>query len=1181
MSIADHNRVRGAEGATVVAPALSSNDPRLTQAVEEYLTLLRAGRKPDRQPFLDRDPAIAEALADCLDALEFIHGAASGLQQLDAEDAGPPPHAGDARPAVPLGDYQIVREIGRGGMGVVYEALQLSLGRRVALKILPFASALDARQLQRFKHEAQTAAQLHHPHIVPIYAVGYDRGVHYYAMQFIEGKTLAAFIDVLRQTAGLEDARLPPTVAYADKLPSHPGETDLSSTSPDPPIPLFVAAPETAKLSGFATERSIKRTSFVRAAAQLGIQAAEALEHAHQVGVVHRDVKPANLMVDLQGKLWITDFGLARFQDNPQLTITGDIVGTWRYMSPEQALAKRAIVDHRTDIYSLGVTLYELLTLTPAFNGQDRQELLRQIAQDDPPAPRRLNNAIPAELETIILKTLAKRPEERYATARELADDLQRFLDDKPVLAQRPTLRERGMKWARRHKPVVVAAAAMLVLSVVFLGITTVVFYVGRQRALDAEEKLTVEHDKLTAEQAKLVAKQKKLEDNLKESFRFVDDISTKIRGSQRVIGGDPAVKQKLQEQLQEVLSYYKRFAEMNRSEPEVRARTAVTYRKLGDLQSDLGEVAQAEAAYDQAVAVLRELIADQPKQDWARWYLADNQLARARLFVADKRPNDAETALRDATQLSQGLVADSPTNMGFLTQLTESQRQLTELLLSTGRTKEAEKGVRESLVFFEKAYKSVEGCPFRRFALAECYRCLGAACKETGQARDSEQAYREALALSEKNSRYFPGEPAYALQMARACVEIGILRCASANAPELEKTLKRAKKLLEPLAKRPAADPRIPPAADCINKGLLRAGSGHLDEAEQDCRQAVTLLKPLVEEYFQSATGRDFVPVGFYYERMGKPQEAENTYHEAAEFFDRLVTHSPGLAEYQSYLGAALSNYARMLHQRGETEKARELFQRGIAAQEAAFRSNPTERVYLNYLVGHYVDYATMMLRLGNHAEAAELVDKMVTALPDSWLAALRAADLLAQCGSKAQSDTRLESGSRSLLEKGYLEQAKQFLDRAEQLAANEPAGQNDIAWWLAHLAEPPLRDAKRALALAERAVRAAPRKWEYGNTLGSVYYRVGNWQAAVDTLTKGLPLHAGGDSFDFFFLAMAHWHLGAKDQARQWYDKGLTWMHGNQWQGGELPLFQAEAAALLGVPDQPPSERKANGSP
>ncbi len=188
------------------------------------------------------------------------------------------------------------------------------------------------------------------------------------------------------------------------------------------------------------------------------------------MGIVHRDVKPGNLMVDAAGRLWVTDFGLAHMQSDTRLTMTGDLVGTLRYMSPEQALAKCVVVDHRTDVYSLGATLYELLTLQPAFQGKDRQELLRQIAFEEPPCPRRLNKGIPAELETIVLKALEKNPQDRYATAQELADDLRRWLEDRPIQARRPSWRQVAAKWARRHKPVVGAVAAVLLVVAVLGG---------------------------------------------------------------------------------------------------------------------------------------------------------------------------------------------------------------------------------------------------------------------------------------------------------------------------------------------------------------------------------------------------------------------------------------------------------------------------------------------------------------------------------------------------------------------------------------------------------------------------------------------------------------------------------------------------------------------------------------
>jgi tetratricopeptide (TPR) repeat protein len=335
-------------------------------------------------------------------------------------------------------------------MGVVYEAEQVSLGRRVALKVLPLAAALDSRHLQRFHNEARAAAGLHHSHIVPVYGVGSERGVHYYAMQFIDGLPLDRLLDQLRRSAG--------------RATGPAGEATVACPPPEG-AEAPAAGAETPLAAALSTERAGRGREYYRTVARWGVQAAEALDYAHQVGVVHRDVKPGNLLLEQRGQLWVTDFGLARIQSEASLTATGDLVGTLRYMSPEQALAKRVPIDHRTDVYSLGATLHELLTLRPVFDGADRQELLRQIAFDEPAPPRRLERAVPAELETIVLKALEKSPQDRYGTAQELADDLRRWLEDRTIRARRPSVPQRLRKLARRHRAAVNAAAACLLVA--------------------------------------------------------------------------------------------------------------------------------------------------------------------------------------------------------------------------------------------------------------------------------------------------------------------------------------------------------------------------------------------------------------------------------------------------------------------------------------------------------------------------------------------------------------------------------------------------------------------------------------------------------------------------------------------------------------------------------------------
>jgi len=405
--------------------------------LDAYLRALEEGRAPPREELLAQHPQCAAELAAALDGLEFIHLASREIPRGVKE--------GDALAERQLlGDFRLVREVGRGGMAVVYEAEQVSLGRRVALKVLPFAAVLDPKQLQRFKNEALSAAHLRHPHIVPVYSVGCERGVHYYAMQLIEGQSLATVIREMRGQA---------------------------------------PAPATGSKTPITSHGSNRAPGYVRMAVALGMQAAEALDHAHQLGIVHRDIKPGNLLVDGLGELWITDFGLARSMRDGDLTMTGELLGTYRYMSPEQTLAKRAAMDHRTDVYSLGATLYELLTLEPAFPGDDPHLVMRDIAEKEPVAPRRLNPALPVDLETIVLKAMSKDATGRYATAQEMAEDLGRYLADQPIRARRPSLAARASKWTRRHRGFVTAAFVVLLLGVVALAADNV--------RVGAEEKKT------------------------------------------------------------------------------------------------------------------------------------------------------------------------------------------------------------------------------------------------------------------------------------------------------------------------------------------------------------------------------------------------------------------------------------------------------------------------------------------------------------------------------------------------------------------------------------------------------------------------------------------------------------------------------------------------------------------
>ena len=470
------------------------DDPRVVAAVKQFMERLEAGQTPNVEQFLADQGSAAEALRPAVEGLALLHGAAGKPARRTADaDAHAHRDADADFAALPIGDFHIIRELGRGGMGIVYEAIQLSLGRRVALKVLPFASSLDASRLQRFRNEAHAAAQLHHTHIVPVYAVGSDRGLHYYAMQLIDGQTLADVIAGLRAAASVSLPASGPPHRMAGRVADRAGGeaatasfSRLASDSPPPPT----------RSRAFSTTRlthSGPRHAHYRTMVQLASQAALAVEHAHQYGVVHRDIKPGNLLLDTKGKLWVTDFGLAQIEHaEAQLTRSGDALGTVRYMSPEQAAGNRLVLDHRTDIYSLGVTLYEMLTLQPAISGHDYRAMLNQVIDHEPPPPRAVDPQLPVELDTIIRKAIAKDPSARYASAQALADDLMAWLDDKPIAAKPPTWWQWLGKWRKRNRRLVNVAAGLLVLACLGMLATTLLVVREQRRtyqALQAESR--------------------------------------------------------------------------------------------------------------------------------------------------------------------------------------------------------------------------------------------------------------------------------------------------------------------------------------------------------------------------------------------------------------------------------------------------------------------------------------------------------------------------------------------------------------------------------------------------------------------------------------------------------------------------------------------------------------------
>ncbi|HMF15486.1 MAG TPA: protein kinase [Gemmataceae bacterium] len=351
-----------------------------------------------------------------------------------------------------LGDFEILRELGRGGMGVVYEARQVSLNRKVALKVLSGGLGLTPRAVQRFHREAEAAAKLHHTNIVPVYATGEQDGTHFYAMELIDGPSLDHVIRQMRRgVAGAERSDAPAGASEA----SAPATHNLEATGP------YVG--DSSPAQALTSSSLSSGSQYFDTVARMVADVADALHHAHQNNVVHRDIKPSNLLLSSTGRLSVNDFGLARLLEQPGMTMTGEFVGTPAYMSPEQITAGRTPLDHRTDIYSLGATLYELLTLQPPFTGERRDQVLAQILHKEPKAPRRVQGRVPVDLETICLKCLEKDPDRRYPSAGQLAEDLRRYVNRFAISARRAGPVQRLVKWVKRRPAVAASLGCVLI----------------------------------------------------------------------------------------------------------------------------------------------------------------------------------------------------------------------------------------------------------------------------------------------------------------------------------------------------------------------------------------------------------------------------------------------------------------------------------------------------------------------------------------------------------------------------------------------------------------------------------------------------------------------------------------------------------------------------------------------
>jgi tetratricopeptide (TPR) repeat protein len=1035
-------------------------DLRLAEVLEEYLADLERGEAPDRQTLLARHPDLARQLTSCLDCLEVAQRI--GTQLRDDTADGPP----QADPDFPmqLGDFRILHEVGRGGMGVVYEAEQLSMGRKVALKILPLAVMMDRNGLARFKNEVRAVATLDHPNIVPIYSVGEERGVHYFAMQLIHGQSMARVIEQLRRTEPqLGASSITTAVLDSAEYSGGPrGDQDRTAVSNAP------AAVEPADVSTLAArdmktaaDSKPRRSDFYRSVVELGVQAADALHHAHLHGIVHRDVKPGNLLIDGNGNLCVTDFGLARIEADAGLTLSRDWVGTLRYMAPEQALGQKARVDQRVDIYSLGATLYELLALRPAREGEDRHEMLRQFATALPTPLREVDSKIPTELTTIVGKAMEFTPADRYTTAQELADDLRHFLANEPIVARPPTRLQRIAKWAQRNRAVTwsaaVSSAAVLILAVVLLAINNVMITKERNQK---DEALRDKGAALAEKEAALADK----EASLIIATRVLDEISLRIVAERTLAPGTDEgseadwwaetghitstrpLTDEEQYILEQVLRFYEQLAPQSDQLPQVRLHQIMANFRIGRIYGHLGRNADMLKAKQRAVAELEQLVRDHPENSDGRFLFHH---FRGNLRCDQQQWNVAIDDFSRAIEIRPKSTSSWVSRAHAYSELGQNEKAV------------------------EDCSRAIELRPDNVTARYN----RGAAYYKLHQWEKAIQDIDEAMALNPD----FPD-----LWGARGEAHFGL--------GQFEKAIADYAHAIE-----------REPDRSCLynSRGRAHQELKQWDQAVADYSRAIEL---------------DPERMAAWHNR-GLCALIANQFLKSVEDFSRAIELEPGNMQ-------VLVNRAAAYKRLGQLEKA-------IADLSRAIELVPNVKVFLSR-GDCYVEQEQWEGALSDFSRAIELA-------PDN---------------------------ARAWIWRGGVYWRMKRMEAASQDLAHAVAMRPDDANTLSLRGRLffDLGEWANALDDYSRAVELEPdEEWHWWN-LGSAHYRAGDYRSAIEALEKEIGF--AGESFadSAIYLAMAHWQLGDKEIAREWYQKVVDRMTNDVARTPSLLRLRAEADALMG---------------
>jgi serine/threonine protein kinase len=943
---------------------VQSEEHLVDDLAEEFARRWRNGERPSVEEYALRFPRWAADIRQMFPAVVMME------QLKPRPEAHPPvnPPAEDARPPEQLGDYQILREIGRGGMGVVYEAQHEALGRRVAVKVLPTHLFQNEKLRFRFRRESQAAARLHHTNIVPVFGVGEQNGQCYYVMQLISGRGLDRVIPTTLEGSGVGTAG---QTAEAGQPPGVSSEETGVHSNPS-------VAPLREGSLGPLSHRGV---------ALIGVQAAEALAYAHAQGVLHRDIKPSNLLLDEQGAVWVTDFGVAKLVEEAHLTQSGELVGTLRYMPPERF---DGISDARGDVYGLGITLYELLARRPAFPDTTPHHLIQLINDGQLPALQTFDPTIPADLETIVLKASARDLAHRYQTAAELADDLRRFLEDHPIQARRVGPLELSWRWCRRNRVVATLAAVVFGL----LVLTSVVALAAYFHTAAANQSIT---KALAAEQAEREHAERTSARALEALNRIYDRFAPNRILVTPALPAESAAEEAIElppqpilspeavPLLEELLGFYEQLAQEGSEYPKLQAQAAEANQRIGDIHQKLGRFEQASAAYLKAIDLYQrpsaELLGGAVRIKIARTF---NELGRA--LQALQRTDESRQAHDRALTALLEAPKDSATRPEYRYELarTDYFQARRDLLLgppgsdanrppdSEGRGRGGPRG-------------SGRGDAGRRGRGGPDGRGPGGLGGPRPPGARETQLSQQALRLLQDLVNEYPAVPEYRHLLA-CCyrdLSVGPPRDGPGSfSANTSRAVEILRELVEDFPKVPdyrhdlcETLGRIPDLGWSRFATVFAANKQRLEEA-------ITLSRALVAEYpnvpqYTASHAQLHDKLSFLFHGAGQTAPAEEELRNAVALQAGLVKQHPEVAAYTFSLAVMESSLARLHRERGDDSGARALLESSLKRLESLLKKDVRLGFVRIFLGRSYRELAQLVSRSGDKEMAAELLRK------------------------------------------------------------------------------------------------------------------------------------------------------------------------------------------------------------